>query len=550
MMTRLRTMNWQETVAVFLACFALAVFLQYRGGAYECEFGGHPDEAAHYVTGLMIRDYIAGGFPGSPMTYAKDYYDHYPKVALGNWPPGFYLLQSAWTLVFSPSRTAVVTLMAFLAASVSLLLFGVLKKPFGLAAAWLGALLFVSFPLTQRHTAMIMTEVPIALFVLVSLIFFTRFLRTEKTADSVWFGLFASMAILTKGSGMFLGMVPPLALLFSGKWRLLKRPGFWAAAIIVFVLCFPWTWKFRDVARAGWMEGNPSINFTAKALVFYPKKLLVSTGIGLMALAVVGLAARALVARRKSSTIVEDASEEEHYGCVFGAALLALLLFHSIIPAGLEDRHLVPALPLVIFFAWGGWKWLGEFFERKGVALAPVVLLVVAVCAFVLQTFRVPAKGYQGFAPAAKQLLAEPGNDKATFLVSSDARGEGMFISELAMREKRPGHVVQRGSKVLASSTWSGGKYRMVYRRKGPDGTFGEQEYNTEEQLADLLRGDAYDLLVLDTSLPDHYRKPHHEILQRTAEQFPAIFTRVAELKIQRENVWTNGIHIYRIKRD
>src|SRR5215211_7034866 len=79
---------------IALLLLALVIGLQMRAGANHAEFGGHPDEAAHYVTGLMLRDYVASGLPGNPMAYAKTYYDHYPKVAIGNWPPGFYAIQT------------------------------------------------------------------------------------------------------------------------------------------------------------------------------------------------------------------------------------------------------------------------------------------------------------------------------------------------------------------------------------------------------------------------------------------------------------------------
>ena len=99
-------------IELLVAALLLVVVtaLQIRSGAWHAEFGGHPDEAAHYVTGLMVRDYVAQGFPGSPMAYAAGYYDHYPKVALGNWPPGFYAIQALWTLAFSVSRTSVMFL--------------------------------------------------------------------------------------------------------------------------------------------------------------------------------------------------------------------------------------------------------------------------------------------------------------------------------------------------------------------------------------------------------------------------------------------------------
>ena len=161
---------------VFSALVGIALFLQWQGGAYKSEFGGHPDEAAHYVTGLMIRDYIAGGFPGSPLKYAETYYNHYPKVALGNWPPLFYIIQSAWSLVFTPSREAMLVLMAVLSAIVGTILFFTLRSEFPLPIAVLGGLLFVCIPLSQRHTAMIMTEIPIALLSFTALVFFARYI--------------------------------------------------------------------------------------------------------------------------------------------------------------------------------------------------------------------------------------------------------------------------------------------------------------------------------------------------------------------------------------
>lgn len=528
-----------RTITLFVLFFALTVALQKMGGAYHSEFGGHPDEAAHYVTGLMVRDYIAAGFPGSPMTYAKKYYDHYPKVALGNWPPVFYLVQSAWTLPFSPQRVSVLLLMGFLTAVLATLLFSALMKAFGFGGALAGGLLLIALPLTQRHTAMVMTEIPVAVFSFAALIFFARFLETSKTSDSIGFGLCAALTILTKGSGLFLGLVPPLAILLARKFSLLKRPALWYSAIIVFVLCFPWTWKFRDVARAGWMEGNPSLHFTKQAIEYYPKKLLLSVGFGLGLWTVVGF----LAGLRRGFKQVSGSE----CSIVFATALFSLLVFHAVVPCGLEDRHLVPVLPVVIFFSIVGVNSICAFINarKKNSRVSPVHLLGLAVLAFVIQAFftaqgepwqrrLVPEKGFEGFSPVAQSLLKKVKRDSG-FLVSSDSRGEGMFISEVAMREKRPGHVVQRASKALSSSNWSGGAYKP--------------RFETEEALTDFLKQSSIEYLVVDTSVPTVWRRAHHEMLQHVAEKNSEMFLREGEFPIIRDNVRTNGIFVYRIKR-
>src|SRR2546423_1423416 len=102
--------GWKSTLAAAALLFAIAVGSQHLTGAYRGEFGSEPDEAAHFVTGLCVHDYVAAGFPGNPLGYAKKYYEHYPKVALGHWPPFFYVVQTAWTLPFGASRVSILLL--------------------------------------------------------------------------------------------------------------------------------------------------------------------------------------------------------------------------------------------------------------------------------------------------------------------------------------------------------------------------------------------------------------------------------------------------------
>ena len=92
--------SMRPPLLLLLLYFSITVLLQWASGTYHSDFGGYPDEPGHYVTGLMVRDYIAAGFPDSPSRFAENYYLHYPKVAIGHWPPVFYSIQAAWMLIF------------------------------------------------------------------------------------------------------------------------------------------------------------------------------------------------------------------------------------------------------------------------------------------------------------------------------------------------------------------------------------------------------------------------------------------------------------------
>ena len=54
------TITKGEAVAAFVVLLGFVVILQVLGGAYASGFGGYPDEPAHLVTSLMVRDFIAG----------------------------------------------------------------------------------------------------------------------------------------------------------------------------------------------------------------------------------------------------------------------------------------------------------------------------------------------------------------------------------------------------------------------------------------------------------------------------------------------------------
>ena len=94
-------------VAVLLIIFGITLLLQWASGAHFAALGAEPDEASHYVTGVMIRDYLNVGLLHNPITFAEEFYLHYPRVGFGLWPPLFHLFSGAWMLAFGTDRMSV-----------------------------------------------------------------------------------------------------------------------------------------------------------------------------------------------------------------------------------------------------------------------------------------------------------------------------------------------------------------------------------------------------------------------------------------------------------
>lgn len=226
-------LGWLRAVSVLAAMFALALFLQWMGGVYASELDGNADEAAHFVTGLMVRDYLLSGFHVAPLRYAEVYYLHYPKVAFGHWPPGFYILQAAWTLIFPPSGHSVLVLMALITAAVGFVIYRLSRRYFGEWAAILLGAGFIALPVVQEDTGAVMAESLLALTGLLAAAAFGRFLESDSWKDSVAFGAWALATILVKGNGWALALLPPIALVLTKRWRLLLGWKLWAGGAVV-----------------------------------------------------------------------------------------------------------------------------------------------------------------------------------------------------------------------------------------------------------------------------------------------------------------------------
>ena len=474
---------------------ALVVVLHLASGSRQSELGAHPDEAAHFVTGLMVRDYLASGFHESPLRYADEYYRHYPKIGLGVWPPFFYLVQAAWTLVLPPHT--VLWLMAVLGLMLAILTGWWLWRAFGWAEAAAGAAMLTALPLVQQYSNMVMAEVLSALLMFAATGFFARYMESDEWRGAIGFGICAGLAIMTKGTGLALVFMPALAILFTGRYDLLWRKSLWLAALLAGLIAGPWTWHFRNQGRGGWEEPSPSLHFTKTAITFYGWEMCVALGWVLAALALAGAVSLFLPgAGRERKPAIAVCSL---------ALVMGVWIFQCLAPVGLEARHLTPAMPALMVLAMAGlyattsrwpgvrpiftWGMLAVFFVWPAVfhPASPTPGYGSIGNQVAGSPFRVPRKAWGGFEPVAEAVMIK--HPTGNILIASDARGEGMFIADVAARDPhRPSYTVERASKILASSTWSGSGYQSLYR--------------TPEEVRAALKKAQIEFVVTDASVP------------------------------------------------
>jgi hypothetical protein len=506
-------------LGAILILAAITLGLQGASGAWLSEFGGHPDEAAHYVTSLMMRDYVfGGGLPGNPLAFAENYYAHYPRIALGHYPPVFYLLAAPWLAVFGTSAASTMVFMAAQSTAFALSAFLMARRRYDYLTAILAGAGVALLPLTQRYTSLVMSDLALALACLGSAWAFGRFLATGKLRWSLLFAVLASTATLVKGSGLMMALVVPLAIVLAWRWDVLLNWRLWVAPPLVVLLVAPWTIKTYAISKEGMMKWTPDYPLTSALSLGGDLPQELGWGILLAALIGLGFILRPLFRPRVAEGERRGLAPDDAAMVAFPFALLA---FYILVPSGFDERYVLPVVPAALVLAAWGIHGLAGILTPRGsremrpVAIAGALFAVVAI-AFFAVIFRVPDKNFHGFRKAAQLVYQDLESARKKqpqvsreILVSSDSYGEGAFIAELAqLDQKRPSYIVQRSSKMVASSDWIGRDYKVAF--------------DTPEALAAGLRASTVNWVVRDEqSIPVTKQEPHHKLLGQAMDLLP-----------------------------
>ncbi|WP_166442975.1 ArnT family glycosyltransferase [Phragmitibacter flavus] len=487
--------------------------MQSKHGAWQSDLGGDPDEAAHAVTSLMVRDYVVHSFGSHPLEFADAYYARYPKVALGHYPPGYYALVAVVLTLFSSIQTLLV-LQAVLAASVATFLVWFGSRTM---SVWLGLVAGVAWCMTMpvlKLSMLVMADFFLVLMCLAATGAFALFMRKPKAAWALAFGVFASMAILIKGSGWMLALLPPIAIGLAKEWRLLIKPSLWLAPLPVLLLALPWQWFSFRFTEEGMSGLSPAGHFM-EALPFYGRAFVDNYGWPLALVMVIALVQ--LVWRWGSGSKVGFVE----------AALWALLLSGAVmmmsVPAGLSSRYFLPlSAPMMLLVVLSMSRWL-DWFSWPPLVKVGAVGLVMGISVGSLVSLPKLAKEVKGFSNGVLMVHEEGIADHGTMLICSDARGEGAMVAAAAFDEGMrglEGFRMLRASKVLAEIDWLG---------RG-----NEELFASDQEMLKYLEQQRVEWVLVDQSVAEVDRPAYFGQLTGALKAADGEWSQWREVKVQR----------------
>jgi hypothetical protein len=443
--------------ACFLLFIGLCVAIQAYTMAPAGDLGRTGDEAGHFVSSAMIRDYTVLGLGSNPMRFALDYYAHLPRVSIGHWPPFFHLVQASVFLLTGVSFAAALGFQAVIAGTAAALTAAVVYQQAG--RGWRGSIIgaaagfaVLASPHLLRSLSTVMLDTFLAVLVVLSALAWAAYVRSGRAIWSVVFGLVASAAILTKGNAFGLGLLPIIYVALSGQLRLLANWRTWLSAAIVLLLTVPWYALTYRIVSDGFVY-SWGMDYTARAIPAFSRAALDSFGPVALAGFAVAVVAFSRRARRGDR-------EETILSCAAAAA--GLFLFQVVAPADLSPRYLIAILPCVLIVSACGIAMVAATLCRGSGTISrwlPATAVVVGLILNAGLTFRVPPTSPDTMNKVAQALLAAP-ESAPLVLVAAGPHGEGALIAAFAAFDASRAHYVIRASKAFATSNFMGFDYR------------------------------------------------------------------------------------------
>lgn len=518
--------RWIQWVALAAALTGLAAGLQWMAGSYTTELSGYPDEPAHLVTGMLVRDYVVQGMGAGPVDFAENYYLHYPKVGFGMWPPLFHFVEGGWFLIVPPSKTSAFLLQALIIGILAGMLAWSAAGLFGAVTGVAAGVALICLPQVQYFTAMIMADNLMAAVAFAAMLAFSAYARTGRRSWAVGFGVLLGLAVVTKSNAASLGLLPIVAMLLMRRYKGMFAWNMFLAAGTSLAIAVPWQLLVMRYWTGTVSFKVYSWNLAVELLQQHLQIYATMPGTLLVVLAGIGLWQRVVLPYVRASVEPLWAAS---------AGLVVSLFLGGLAPLPPEPRYHVASVAALLLFAAAGVHRIASALPGGVISLerGRVVVTLAVAAWFALTTFTIPLRAQYGYVEAGSALLANPAYRDSVMLISSENYGEGMFIPEIALNEPRPGHYVLRATKVLSRSRWDMDAYELLHRDM--------------EEMQKYLESIPVHLVVLDTT-KGAVEVPHHRMLKRLLESDPSKWMQVGMYPAAGPNAAGGRILVYQLR--
>jgi hypothetical protein len=472
-------------IGLALIFLLLCVFVQYSTGAWNAAFTAYPDEPSHFLSSVMIRDYFASGMTSSPLSFARNYYSHYPFFAVGYWPPFYYVVTAFTFLVLGVGRAQALLVSALAAAGSATMLVILLRKRCGLVIAACAGFVFLSLPEVQHWFSAVMTDEMVAFLCLAAGVRLLIYLDRPTAGNAVFCGLCCACAVLTKYSAAYICVVPLAACILLRRFDIVKKRSFFILHATIAAIAGPWILATMHGIAVG-LPAAQSESMTKRiessvrlAFGIFPLSLMIVVLLGLVMLI-------ALRTKWRQDLVI--------------VALLCLGSFSLLIasPVDPEPRYFLGIAASILALAFAGW--VAALNRTRSKTIAPGMAVALAILFLPTHLGKFPRAPDSPIGPIVKVVTSNPAWAGKRIVVAPDF--EGPMIAEFAIHDHaRPGYTLLRPSKLFSSEDWFGKHYISRYD-------------SVQELAASFSQSNPADLIVWH-SRPSYALRTHERLMDQ-----------------------------------
>ncbi|WP_194715183.1 ArnT family glycosyltransferase [Noviherbaspirillum soli] len=412
---------------VALAAMTLALFMTTPTGG---DFWWY-DASRHAMNGIFLRDFLMEGGLLHPLRFAREYYQQYPAINIGFYPPFMYIASVPFLAVFGASHAVSQSVVALHAMLAGVMIYLICQRMMDRWSALLVALAILALPDMALWARQVQLDVPALALLLCTAWALIHYLHTGSGRWLLVTAAFMGLAMLTR---VQTGYAVPVVGLFALFHRTPQRPPLrtWLAAALLFlVLALPSVgsvFYFSKVTGnlAGAMPDMPAL-WSWNNWTWYARALPQQIGWPATWFIIAGLLA----------TVATLRSGMPPAARVFAAFALSSWLFFTIV-SNKEARFNLPSIPFTFMLAAYG-------MVRVQALLGRLLLLALAGWAvYQAMLFQVPvAQGYREAAGLA-QAHTPPGEN-----VLISAHRDGSVIFNMRADGKRRDIGTRRADKLF-----------------------------------------------------------------------------------------------------
>lgn len=442
---------WLYDVIAYMIALAILTIAMMHLHALDSGLSGS-DEGSHFLNSYLIWSYLTEAIGKNPLSYAQDFYIHYPKISIGHWPPLYYSFLSLFFFILPHAPWPFLIINMLVGALPALLIARVIRKALGLQWAIVSAVIYVMIPIVLNNTIRLMLDQALASLCLLAAFIWSSYAKETRLRQGIVYAIVTSAAILIKGNGWLLGVFPLFHIILTGNWRLLLNWRTYVSGIFALLIVGIWTIVTYKISSDGF-NYDFGVDYFVLAISNFLPAIYSNLGFLGSIFVFIGILGSFYYSKKYA------ALKEVVTICL--SLILATIIFHSIIPVDLDARYMSSAIPpLIILMVIGLWivSQRIQWTANRQLLILTFITAIFSIQGILFLNAR-PTRFDMHMDIVANEVTSNPNG--MVIVIDGNSGSEGALTAEVAIRDFDHKNYVVRSSQLLAKSDFMGHQYTL-----------------------------------------------------------------------------------------